>query len=86
MKHLSETRSVDKLKVSVSVEVKKYNSNEFTKVDETKDLEIIVTDEIRALLELRNDLLKEMAMLQQEFYDVESKIIQEGNKQWQSQL
>ena len=83
MKHRSNTQSIDKLKVNVAVEVKKKDSDTFTKVDETKDLEVIVTEEIRALLIYRNEILKTLQKLQQEFYEVETKIIQEGNKQWQ---
>lgn len=83
MKHRSNTQSIDKLKVKVAIEVKKKDSDTFTKVDETKDLEVIVTEEIRALLIYRNEILKTLQKLQQEFYEVETKIIQEGNKQWQ---
>lgn len=83
MKHLNKTQFIDKLKVNVAVEVKKKDSDAFTKVDETKNLEIIVTDEIRILLAHRNEILKTLQKLQQEFYEVETKIIQEGNKQWQ---
>lgn len=83
MKHCSNTQSINKLKVKVAIEVKKKDSDTFTKVDETKDLEVIVTEEIRALLIYRNEILKTLQKLQQEFYEVETKIIQEGNKQWQ---
>ncbi|MGD8305066.1 MAG: hypothetical protein PVF17_00295 [Ignavibacteria bacterium] len=83
MKHRNSTQSIDKLKVKVAIEVKKKDSDAFTKVDETKDLEIVVTEEIRALLIHRNEILKTLQKLQQEFYEVENKIIQEGNKQWQ---